>query len=68
MPRVNGQYSTGPTWAGAGVVSPTAGGVRALLHRTGGTWKVVFLGSAEVGRTGRLSPAILAELGLDSPS
>ncbi|MCM3886790.1 hypothetical protein [Frankia sp. R82] len=60
--------STDPTWAAAGVVSPTAGGVRALLHRTGGAWKVVDFGSAEVGCTGGPSAAILAELGLDCPS
>ncbi len=56
------------TWAFAASSSPSAGGARAVLHQTGGTWKVVSLGSSEVGCGDGVPAAIMAEFGLECPS
>ncbi|WP_101830327.1 hypothetical protein [Frankia canadensis] len=60
--------SIDPTWAVAAASSPTAGGAQAVLHRTRGTWKVVDLGSSEVGCGVGVPAAVRTELGLECPS
>jgi hypothetical protein len=56
------------TWAFAATSSPTAGGAQAVLHQTGGTWKVISLGSSEVGCGDGVPAAVMAEFGLECPS
>jgi len=60
--------SIDPTWAYATTSSPSAGGAQAVLHQTGGTWKVVSLGSAEVGCGDGVPAAVMTEFGLGCPS
>ncbi len=60
--------SINSTWAFATTSSPSAGGAQAVLHQTGGTWKVVSLGSSEVGCGDGVPAAVMAEFGLDCPS
>jgi hypothetical protein len=57
-----------PTWAYALASSPTAGGAQAVVHRTGGGWKVVSLGSSEVGCGDGVPAAVMTEFGLECPS
>ncbi|MCK9928598.1 hypothetical protein MXD62_15695 [Frankia sp. Mgl5] len=56
------------TWASAATSSPSAGGARAVLHETGGTWKVVSFGSSEVGCDDGVPAAVMTEFGLECPS
>ncbi len=60
--------SINSTWAFAATSSPSAGGAQAVLHQTGGTWKVVSLGSSEVGCGDGVPAAVMAEFGLGCPS
>ncbi|SNQ51938.1 conserved hypothetical protein [Frankia canadensis] len=55
-------------WALAVSSSPSAGGAQVVLHRTSGVWKVVSLGSSEVGCGDGVPAAVMAELGLECPS
>ncbi|MCK9894198.1 hypothetical protein MXD60_06240 [Frankia sp. AgB32] len=60
--------SIDPTWAYAGTSAPSAGGAQVVLHQTGGAWKVVSLGSSEVGCGDGVPAAVMAEFGLECPS
>ncbi len=59
--------STDPTWAYASISTAAAGTADVLLRRTGGTWRVVGLGTAEVGCGDGPPPATMSEFGLTCP-